>query len=123
MPDCSTSTVNLRGSINVGGDLLLERERGRGDGGGDSPRERDREVGEGDGETWDIGMSGTLTCTVATDKNTDRAIPRQKMVGNLRRGGWLDGNVGQVLDRALFFCQKETCWSGDKQRRSKQDAK
>ena len=37
---------------------------------------------------------------------------RQKLVGNLRRGGWLDGNVGQVVDKALFSGQKETCWSG-----------
>ena len=51
-------------------------------------------------------MSGTMTCTVATEKNTDRAMPRQKMVGNMRRGGWLDGKVGQVMDRALFFGQK-----------------
>ena len=31
--------------------------------------------------------------------------------------------VGQVVDMAHFFGQKETCWSGDKQGRSKQDAK
>ena len=50
-------------------------------------------------------------------------MPRQKLVGNLHRGGWLDGNVGQVVDKALFFGQTETCWSGDKQGRSKQDKK
>ena len=33
-------------------------------------------------------------------------MPRQKLVGNLRRGGWLDGNVGRVVDRALFFWEK-----------------
>ena len=31
--------------------------------------------------------------------------------------------VGQVVDMAHFFGQKETCWSGDKQGRSKQDEK
>ena len=54
-------------------EICFENKSGGGEtGGGDSPRERDREVGEGDGETWDIGMSGTMTCTVAIDNNTDR---------------------------------------------------
>ena len=115
MPDCSTSAVNLPGSRNVGG----ERERGR---------ERDREVGEGDGETWDIIA---MTCTVATDKYYTGKCRAQKLVGNLRRGGWLDGNVGQVMDKVLFLVKnkhvgqmtnrgaasrtKKQCWSSDGQ--------
>ena len=82
VPECATSSLNLWGSRNVGGDLPREQEQGRGDRDEDPPQERDDELGEGEGETWDIAMRVTnrgsrrANAQLQLTKLTGNAVPK-----------------------------------------------